>query len=298
MAGEDPEEFSDGGESVPLSATATDLPTEHAVPSQVRKGLTIAAREAQIAHRTRWSVGLAVLFSIFSAMIVAFSGSQIGPQRYASVVVTLAELSVYLVPLAALAFGYNTVVGARETGTLDTLYALPISRSFVVLGMYLGRAGTLAGALSIGFAVGGLFVLNAVGIGGWPLYAYFMAIAVAAGWGFLAVAVLVSTLAPEKTYALGTVLVLWVWFVLVHDLLALAAIAAFNLPSWVMAALVVANPADLLRVAVLSPIQTTNGGLGAVLVQSDLSLPLIALGFLVWIVLPLTVAALAARRVR
>jgi Cu-processing system permease protein len=285
------------GEADRSVSAALEAPTEDANRIGFRKGLAIAGREARIAHRTRWSVGLALLFALFSGVIVLFSGSQIGPQRYASLVATLTELSVYLVPLAALAFGYNTVVGARETGTLDSLYALPIPRSTVVLGMYVGRAGTLAGALVLGFGVGGVLVINAVGIGGWGLYAYFMAVAIGAGWAFLAVSVLVSTLAPEKTYALGTVLLLWVWFVLVHDLVALAAIASFDLPEVVMAGLVVANPADLLRVAVLSLLPTTSGGLGAVLVQSDLSAALIAAGFLAWIVVPLAIAGLAARRV-
>lgn len=285
------------GETGQSLGAAFDSPTADSTRIGVRKGLAIAGREARIAHRTRWTVGLALLFGLFSGMIVLFSGSQIGPQRYASLVATLTELSVYLVPLAALAFGYNTVVGARETGTLDSLYALPIPRSTVVFGMYVGRAATLAGALVLGFGVGGVLVINAIGIGGWGLYAYFLAVAVAAGWAFLAVSVLVSTLAPEKTYALGTVLLLWVWFVLVHDLVALAAIAGFDLPDVLMAGLVLANPADLLRVAVLSLLPTTSGGLGAVLVQSDLSPPLIAAGFLAWIVVPLAIAGVAARRV-
>jgi Cu-processing system permease protein len=285
------------GETAQSVSTALDTANEDSASTGFRKGLAIAKREARIAHRTRWSVGLALLFALFSGVIVLFSGSQIGPQRYASLVATLAELSVYLVPLAALAFGYNTVVGARETGTLDSLYALPIPRSTVVIGMYVGRAATLAAALVIGFSLGGVLVINAVGIGGWGLYAYFMAVVIGAGWAFLAISLLVSTLAPEKTYALGTVLLLWVWFVLVHDLVALAAIASFDLPDIVMAGLVLANPADLLRVAVLSLLPTTSGGLGSVLVQSNLSPALIAVGFLAWIVVPLAIAGVVARRV-
>jgi Cu-processing system permease protein len=65
----------------------------------------------------------------------------------------------------------------------------------------------------------------------------------------------------------------------------------------VVAALVLANPADLFRVLVLAGVETTGGGVSAVLAASSLSAPLAAAGLLAWVVIPVAVAVRAVDRV-
>lgn len=127
----------------------------------------------------------------------------------------------------------------------------------------------------------------------------FLAGAVAVGAAFLAIAVLVSTLAREKTHALGGVLLVWVWFVLVHDLLALGVVAAFELPEAVLSVFVLTNPTSIFRVLVLGQLGTTAGsGFAAVLSTTGLSTPGLVAALLAWCVLPVAAAGLLVSRRR
>ncbi|MCT9095563.1 ABC transporter permease [Haloarchaeobius sp. HME9146] len=289
----------DGGTTTAASTAAKLGGRSPSLPALDGLGhvLTLADREYRTLSRSRWPVGLAALFAVVSLAVAAASGSGAGTGRASAVVVSLAEFSVYLVPLAALAFGYAAVVGLAERGTLDMLFALPVRRSRVLLGTYLGRALGLVAALAVGFGFGGALLFRFVGVSGTGPYARFLLAAVGAGLAFLAIAVLVSTLAREKTHALGGVLLAWVWFVFAHDLLALSAVVFADPPELVVTALVLANPADCFRVLVLSGVQTTGGGVGAALASSSLSPALAALGLLAWIVLPLAGSVKAAERV-
>lgn len=251
----------------------------------------IANREYRIAARSRLPVGLVALFAVFSVGVVVFAGSSIGPSQYSAVVASLSELGSYLVPLAALAIGYDTVVGAQERGVLDVLFALPVSRAQVLLGKAVGRLVVLAGGLLVGLGIGGAATVWYVGLAGVGQYAAFVLAAALASAAFLSITVLLSTVASEKTQALGAALAAWVWFVLLHDLAALGLIVSFDLPDGSLAAMVLLNPLDTFRILVLSTIHTAPGGFAAVLSKASLSVPVLVAGLLLWTALPLAVAA-------
>lgn len=288
---------SDGGH---VDATVVDN-VDHEAPSPLstpRALVRIAVREYRIAVRGRWAVGLAVLFAVFSVAVIGFGTAEVGPSRYGSVVASLVELGVYLVPLAALAVGYDTVVGAEETGALDMLFALPLSQAQVIVGKFLGRAAVLGGAMMIGFTAGGVAAVVTIGIAGLGQYAVFVLAAVLTATAFLGMSVLFSTLASEKTQALGVALVAWLWFVLLHDLVALGLIAGMDLPDAALTAMVLTNPADVFRLLVLSQLQTTTGGFAAVLAAANLSTPVLIASLLGWLVGPLGLAVVTIRRRR
>ena len=256
----------------------------------------IATREYRITVRRRWPVGLAVLFGVFSLAVVGFGTSAVGPDRYAAVVASLVELGVYLVPLAAMVVGYDTVVGARAQGSLDMLFTLPVSRAQVVLGKYLGRLAVLGGAMAIGLGVGGVAATVVGGVGGLGQYALFVLLSIVTGGTFLGLSVLLSTLAREKTRALGAALVAWLWFVLLHDLVAVGLVAGTDLPDVALTAIVLTNPADLYRLLVLSQLETTTGGFAAVLAEASVSVPSLGAALVVWLVVPLGIASLGIGR--
>lgn len=281
----------DGG-----TTTTTATATVGATASTGRSGglsrvVDFAVREYRVVFRSGWPVGLALAFALLSVGVVTFGRTSVGGGGVRPVVLSLTELGVYLVPLAALAFGYGAVVEPRERGTLDVLLALPVPRVAVAVGVYLGRAVALAAALVVGLGAGGLALFRFGGGAGWGLYLLFVAAAVATALAFLAVALVVSTLAREKSHALGGVLVVWVWFVLVSDLLALGVVAALDLSGGAFAALLLANPADLFRLLVLSVAGSTGGGFAAVLATVPLDTPTVAAGLVAWVVVPLGVAA-------
>ncbi|MFC7156768.1 ABC transporter permease [Halomarina halobia] len=279
-------------------ATAHEAPPEAADASVGGLGRQVAAvarLEYRLSIRSRWAFALTALFGLLAVSIVGFGGSSLGPVRADAVIVSLASLATYLLPLAALVYGFDAVVGSEEAGWLDIVFALPIPRERVVVGTYLGRAVTLAGATAIGFGLGGAALFVRAGGIAPSLYATFLLGAIALGLSFLAIGVLVSTLAAERTRALGAALLVWVWFVFGHDLAALGLVAGVDLPDPVLSALVLSDPAAVFRVLVLSGVDSTGGGLAAVVANTTLSGPALALAALAWVVAPVAVAAVAIR---
>lgn len=260
-----------------------------------RQAAVTARQEYQLSVRNRWAVALTLLFVLFAGFLAFFSGSR--SSDFDVVVVSLTSLATYLLPLAALVYGYDAVVGADEDGWLDVVFALPTSRHTVVFGKYLGRALTLATATLTGFGAAAGILAFAGGSVDASLYLLFLAAAVGVGLAFLSLSFLVSTLAREKTHALGAALLLWVWFVLVYDLLVFGAIATFELGSVVVSALVLLNPADVFRLLVLQGVEgTAAGGFAAVYSDTALSLPILGLALLAWCLLPAVLAGYLVRR--
>lgn len=288
------EECTDGGymTDVPATATATSWP-------RLRQIGTVAFTEYRLAVRSKWAFALTGLFALFGVMLATFSGSAVGPEGMERVVASLTNLAVYLVPLAALALGYDAIVGRDEEGWLAVVFSLPVTRERVVLGTYLGRAVVLAGATIIGFGVVGFLLLREYGVAHWGTFLTFLVAAIAVGTVFLAIAVLVSTVARAKTHALGVALLVWLWFVLIHDLISLGIVAAISLPDALLSAMVLANPASVFRVLVLNHLGTTAGtGVDAAVAATGLSTTLLVAVLVAWIVVPLGLAAVFARRRR
>ncbi|WP_137285286.1 ABC transporter permease [Halorussus salinisoli] len=263
----------------------------------VRQVAAVATQEYRLSIRNRWAFALTGLFGLLAVVLVTFGGSGVGPTSPDAFVASLVVLGTYLLPLAALAFGYDAVVGPAENGWLDVVFALPVARSRVVVGTFLGRAATLAAATLVGFGAGGVALGFRAGAVDWADYATFVLAAVVCGAAFLALGLLVSTLVAEKTQALGLALLVWVWFVFGHDLVALGAVAALDLPQAALSAFVLANPADVFRVLVLSQLGASGGGLAAALGGSALSWPVLAGALLAWVVVPVAAATRLVRRV-
>lgn len=251
----------------------------------------VALREYRLAVRSRWALGIALLFGLFTTAVVRFGTSAVGPGRVDAVVATVVELCVYLVPLVAFAVGYDAVVGADERGSLELLLSLPLSRGRVAVGMFLGRAAVLGGAVLLGFVPGGAVTALSLGVGAVGPYAVVALTASLAGCAILGVAVLVSTVAPTETHALGGSLALWLWFVLLHDLAALGAIAAFDLGGSAVAAAVLLNPVDCFRVVALSRVDVVAGGFGAVMARAGLTTWSAVAALAAWTVAPVALAA-------
>ncbi|WP_226005199.1 ABC transporter permease [Natrinema salinisoli] len=259
----------------------------------------VAETEYRLAVRSRWAIALTAIFAVFALGMATFSGADASPAGFDRIVASLAALVVYLVPLVALAFSYDAIVGREESGWLQTLFSLPVSRSWVVLGTAAGRATVLASATIIGFGIAGLLLLREYGFGGFEAYVGFLLAAVGLGLVFLAIGVLLSTLAREKTHALGVALLAWAWFVLVHDLLALGVIGAFSLPDAAVSAMVLANPTGVFRALVLGALGAGgDAGFAAVLAEAGLSTGSLTAALVAWIVVPIALAALAVNRRR
>lgn len=285
----------------PPSETDGGVATEQGVEFSSRSGsgslfrqvVTVAQQEYALSLRNRWALALAALFAGLSVLVVALAG-QNGIVRADAIVVSLVELAALLLPLVALLFGYDAIVGSDEAGWLGVLFALPVPRSRVVFGTYLGRLTVFVGAVVLGFGAGGLWL--AVDGLLTPAYLGLVGAAALAGAAFLGLALLVSTLAAEKTHALGGTLLLWVWVALVHDLVSVGVIAADLVPASWLPAFVLANPATVFRVLALQSVPTVTGGMADILTGSGLTTPVLVAALLVWSVVPVWLAGRLVRR--
>ncbi|MCU4741053.1 ABC transporter permease [Halobacteria archaeon AArc-m2/3/4] len=294
-----------GSETTAEAETETETNTNtntsfvSAAKDGLRQTVVLAETEYRLAVRGRWAIALTAIFAAFALGLTTFSGANVSPDGFDRTVASLAVLAGYLAPLVALAFGYDAIVGREESGWLRALFALPVSRSWIVLGTVLGRGIVLASATVVGFGIAGGFLLWEFGLAGFETYVGFVLATAALGLAFLAIAVLLSTVAREKTHALGLSLLAWAWFVLVHDLLALGVIAAFSLPDAVLSAMLLANPASVFRALVLGSLGAGgDAGFASALADVGLStVPLVA-ALLAWAVVPIAVAAIVIRRRR
>lgn len=278
--------------------SGTELEDATALDAVKRIG-AVAYNEYRLTVRSRWAVALTALFGLLAVMLITFSGSAVGPDGFDRIVASLTSLAVYLLPLAALALGYDAIVGSDENGWLDVLFSLPVARAHVVIGTYLGRAMVLTGATAIGFGAAAIPLLLEYGFRGWDAYVVFVFGAIVVGLVFLSLAVLVSTATLDKAHALGIALVLWVWFVLLHDLIAIGMVAAFDLPDYALSAMILTNPVDVFRVLVLGQLDVGGqAGFAAVLAETALSTGVLATALLAWIAIPIATAATLVRRRR
>jgi Cu-processing system permease protein len=280
----------DGGVA---TAQSVELPSRPGARSTLQQVATVTRQEYALSVRNRWALALSLLFASLSLLVVGLAG-QNGVVRPDAIVVSLVELAALLLPLVALLFGYDAIVGSDEAGWLGMLFALPVPRRRVVLGTYLGRLAVFIGAIVVGFGVGGV----RLGLDGLltPAYLGLVGASVLAGASFLALALLVSTLAAEKTHALGATLLLWVWVALVHDLVSVGVIAADLVPPESLAVFVLANPATVFRVLALQSVPTVTGGMADVLVGTGLTTPVLVAALLAWSVGPVWLAGRLVRR--
>jgi Cu-processing system permease protein len=269
---------------------------------------TIARKELNDSLRNRWLVAIALVFATLALGIAWFGAAASGQVGYASTpatIASLASLGIFLIPLIALLLAYDAIVGEDEGGTLLLLMTYPISRSQLLLGKFLGHGLTLALATVIGFGVAGLAIaalVEDVAIGNLAIAMLrFIGSTVLLGWGFIALAYLVSVRVGEKPVAAGLALAIWFFFVLIFDLLLLGSLVASEgkLNADLLPWLLMLNPTDIYRL--LNIVAFGNGPqlTGVLSLGADLPIGMAGLwaALVLWVALPLA-GALALFRNR
>lgn len=269
---------------------------------------TVARQELLLAVRSRWTLIFAVVFAVLS-LGVAFSGYVLsggsGFQDFARTSVSLVQLVLLVVPLAALLMGVLAL--APERGTAELLFSQPVSRTTILLGEMLGLFGALAGAQLIGFGLAGAVVFRKVGVEGGGGYAVLVGCSLLLTAVFLSIAALIASgaVGRKRTRALAVALVVWFLCVILVDLAALgiASLLPSGAASRVLITSVIVNPVGALRTGALLGIEGTaafgsaslaflrftHGPAGAAAV--------LATSVAIWVVLPALAAARRLRRV-
>ena len=169
----------------------------------------VAEKDFRDAIRSRLLIVLTLLFTLFSAG-AAYLVTEIDPPQQAAftgevttvlLISGLVSATAVFIPIVSIAVAYRSLAGERDSGSLKLLLSLPNSRLDVVLGKFVGRAGVVAVALFVGFAVG-IVVTASLADAFSPLeYVVFVGISMLFAFVFIAITVGVSAFTSSTSRA-------------------------------------------------------------------------------------------------
>lgn len=262
-----------------------------------------ARHELLLAARSRWLQWFAVVFAGL-ALLVSASGYVIsggyGLQDFARTAVSLVQLVLLIVPLAALVFGSLTL--SPERGAAELLYAQPVPRAVILTGRVIGLFLALAAAELVGFGLADLTVQYASGPQGAAQFIVVVQLALTLTAVFLSIAAALASGAPgRRARSLAVSLVIWFVAVILFDLAALgvASLLKSGAASRLLMTAALINPVDAGRTAAYMAIEGTSafGGASLALLRftggTSLLAVLIGGSLVAWTVVP---ALIAARR--
>ena len=211
----------------------------------------IAREEYRRTIESRWLFLFSILFALVVLALSFFGLAQsqeVGFQGFARVTLSLLNLSLFLVPLAALLLGVTSLSAGAES--LSLLLAQPVARGEVLAGKFLGLGSALTVAQAVGFGGGGLVVAWNAGAAQAPAFLALTVLSIALGWLSTSAALLLAAIWPDRLKAMSAALTLWLLMVVAYDLVILGATALLHgapLQAVLLPALLV-NPVDLVRV--------------------------------------------------
>ena len=259
--------------------------------------LTVATRELRTVARTPALLAISVAFAA-SVVGVAWAGTG-GGGGFVPLTLDLLTFVEVLVPLLAVAFGYRSILGDRQTGELDVLRTFDVHRVAYVGGIYLGRALALVSLVVVSLLGVGLLVplltadiptflaINEAVDSG-VRYVRFVVLSAVFALVVLAATVAISAAARTVRTALALAVALVIALVLGFDTALVAGIAGGAIPDDGLAVLVAASPNSAYRGLVLSTAVGVVGGANVAAGNAVLNLLglgtwwLVSIGVAVW----------------
>lgn len=268
--------------------------------------LAVAGQELRAGLRNRWVVATTLLLAALALSLTLLGSAPtgtLGADPLAVVVVSLASLSIFLVPLIALLLSFDSVVGEAERGTLLLLLAYPLARWQILVGKFLGQTAILALAIALGYGIAAvaLRLLDGSDVEAWGAFGRLLLSSVALGAAFLALGSLASVIVRERATAAGLAVALWLLFVLIYDSALIGLLVLDQgriLTAGVLDALLLANPADAYRLLNLAGDQAMAQLTGLAGPGEPARLPpaLLSGALAAWVLLPLGAAVAAFAR--
>lgn len=268
----------------------------------IRALLSVAGKEFLNARRDMRVIAISVIFTLLALGIAYFGSAPTGTlsiRGFDVTVASLVSLSIFIVPLVALLLGYDAVIGEEEKGTMGLLLALPVTRAEVLLGKFLGLSAILLLSITASFGLAGIVIALAAGLEEVSSYLVFIATSILLGMVFLSLALLLSTIASEKSRAVFGAIFIWLFFVVIYDLILLGLMVTTggSLSTRIFSFLLMLNPTDAFRILNLLELEEMRASLGlATLIPEAHSSRIFATALGAWIILPLLAAVLLFRR--
>jgi len=266
----------------------------------------LAMKELRDGFRNRWIAAAIIVLGILALTLSVLGSAPTGSVRVSELdisVVSLASLSVYLIPLIALMLSFDAMVGEFERGTMMLLLTYPVTRWQIIMGKFLGHVLILSIAIVVGY--GGAVVILTLVTGssteGWPAYVMMMVSSLVLGAVFIALGYLVSVLVRERATAIGAAIGLWLVFVVLYDLLLFGALTMDTdqlIGQQLFSMLMLVSPTDTYRVLNLSSFEGVSeaAGIAGVASEAGLSGALLVSVMLLWVIAPLMATLLVFQR--
>ncbi|NLD68185.1 MAG: ABC transporter permease [Limnobacter sp.] len=268
--------------------------------------LLLAMQEIRVGLRNRWVVATTLLLAALSLSLVLLGSAPTGTVKadpLAVIVVSLASLTIFLVPLIALLLSFDAIVGEHERGTLMLLLAYPVARWQVIVGKVLGHTAILAIATLIGYgaAAAALWIKGDVADAAWGPFAAMVGTSILLGAAFVVIGCLASTLVRERATAAGLAVAAWLLFVLIYDTALLGVLVADQgrlVGEQALSALLLLNPADAYRLFNMTASESVSvySGMAGPGDASSLPAPVFLAALVAWVLVPLVLAILAFQR--
>ena len=117
---------------------------------------TVFGQELRQARRNLWVILATAVLGLFALALALFGagqGSGLKVDVLTLTAVSLATLSVYLIPLIALLMSYDSISGEVERGSLALTFATPVRRWEVFVGKLLAQTVSVCVAILIAFGM-------------------------------------------------------------------------------------------------------------------------------------------------
>ena len=266
----------------------------------------LALKELRDGLRNRWIAAAIIVLGTLAVALSLLGSAPTGAVQASTLdisVISLASLSVYLIPLIALMLSFDALVGEFERGTMMLLLTYPVTRWQVIMGKFFGHVLILFIAILAGY--GGAIIIMTLLTGGsfdgWQAYVSMMASSLLLGAVFIALGYLVSVLVKERATAAGTAIGLWLVFVVLYDLVLFGILLMDEsqvITQQLFSMLMLVSPTDTYRILNLSLFDGVSqaAGIAGVASGSGLSGMLLITVMLLWVAVPLATTLLVFQR--
>lgn len=253
----------------------------------------VAGYEIRDVIRSRWLIGYVLFFLLITDALFRFGG---GGEK---ALLSLVNVVLFLIPLVAIVFSTVYLYAAREF--IELLLAQPIRRGQVFSGLYIGLAAPLSATFVAAILIP--FLLHRGATTAQPgTFAALLLAGVALTFIFTALAFLIVARTEDRLKGLGIAVVVWLFLAVLYDGLVLLVVSlmADHSIERPLLALMLANPMDLARVALLLQFDVAAllGYTGAVMQKffgRSVGIAATSLAIAVWVVAPLLVGIRAFR---
>jgi ABC-type transport system involved in multi-copper enzyme maturation permease subunit len=223
---------------------------------------SVAKKEFADNVRSKWIIGLIIIFIIMALLASYLAGAQEGQAlgNMQETVLTLMSIAGILVPLIAIMLGYAAISGECESGSMGILLSYPLRRVDILVGKIIGLGLVIVVSTVAGFGLSGIAIAAAAGTESGLSYLAFIGYTILTGFLYLSMSIMFSSFAKRRTTSLGLGVVLFFWSMIygmiVFGLYAATGgdveglfVGAVDFPHWLWAS-VVFSPMDMYQMGV------------------------------------------------